>query len=133
MLPRMHYVRPFGVARQDILRHTAMTIVTAKLARSEPALGQELVQFMLDSDMHMWNMRQRPIGFGLWVPVKSSYSSRWLNGIQTWAHPPTTILVHISLVSNCIVPTSGVANNFHVCLPHHSVEIFGTVNVFRSQ
>ncbi|KAL2464256.1 C2 calcium/lipid-binding plant phosphoribosyltransferase family protein [Forsythia ovata] len=106
MLPRMHYVRPFGAAQQDILRHTAMRIVTARLARSEPALGQEVVQFMLDSDTHMWSMRRSKAN---WFRVvgclsKAATIARWLNGIQTWVHPPTTILVHVLLVAIVLCP-----------------------------
>ncbi|KAB2607691.1 hypothetical protein D8674_010859 [Pyrus ussuriensis x Pyrus communis] len=41
MLPRVHYVRPLGPAQQDILRSSAMWIVTARLARCKPPLGQE--------------------------------------------------------------------------------------------
>ncbi|KAG8367747.1 hypothetical protein BUALT_Bualt16G0105000 [Buddleja alternifolia] len=106
MLPRMHYVKPFGPAQQDILRHNAMRIVTARLARSEPALGQEVVQFMLDTDMHMWSMRRSKAN---WFRVvgclsKAATFARWLDGIRTWMHPPTTVLVHILLVAIVLCP-----------------------------
>ncbi|KAL2933009.1 Protein QUIRKY [Bienertia sinuspersici] len=107
MLPRMHYVCPLGRAQQDILRHTAMRIVTARLARSEPPLGLEVVQYMLDSDTHIWSMRKSKVN---WFRVVSGLSkvatlARWLNGIRTWAHTPTTILVHIVLVAIVLCPT----------------------------
>ncbi|KAM3357386.1 FT-interacting protein 7 [Capsicum galapagoense] len=106
MLPRMHYVRPFGPAQQDILRHTAMRIVTARLARSEPALGHEVVQCMLDSDTHIWSMRRSKAN---WFRVVGCLSraatlARWLDGIRTWVHPPTTILVHILLIAIVLCP-----------------------------
>lgn len=106
MLPRMHYVRPFGPAQQDILRHMAMRIVTARLARSEPPLGQEVVQFMLDSDTHVWSMRRSKAN---WFRVVSCLSriatlARWLDGIRTWVHPPTTILVHVLLLAIVLCP-----------------------------
>ncbi|CAN4113966.1 unnamed protein product [Withania somnifera] len=106
MLPRMHYVRPFGPAQQDILRHTAMRIVTERLARSEPALGQEVVQCMLDSDTHIWSMRRSKAN---WFRVVGCLSraatfARWLDGIRTWVHPPTTILVHILLIAIVLCP-----------------------------
>ncbi|XP_052171951.1 FT-interacting protein 7 [Diospyros lotus] len=106
MLPRMHYVRPLGPAQQDILRHTAMRIVTTRLARSEPALGQEVVQFMLDSDTHMWSMRRSKAN---WFRVVGSLSkaatlAKWVDGIRTWVHPPTTILVHALLVAIVLCP-----------------------------
>ncbi|KAI4348503.1 hypothetical protein L6164_009219 [Bauhinia variegata] len=106
ILPRMHYVRPFGPAQQDILRHTAMRIVTARLARSEPPLGQEVVQFMLDSDTHVWSMRRSKAN---WFRVVGCLSraatlARWLDGIRTWVHPPTTILVHVLLMAIVLCP-----------------------------
>ncbi|KAK1393636.1 FT-interacting protein 7 [Heracleum sosnowskyi] len=106
MLPRMHYVRPLGPSQQDILRHTAMRIVTARLSRSEPALGQEVVQFMLDSDTHMWSMRRSKAN---WFRVAGCLSraatlARWVDGIRTWVHPPTTILVHVLLVAIVLCP-----------------------------
>ncbi|KAI3446615.1 hypothetical protein Pfo_003280 [Paulownia fortunei] len=106
MLPRMHYVKPMGPAQQDILRHNAMRIVTTRLARSEPALGQEVVQFMLDSDMHMWSMRRSKANWFRVVGCLSRAATfvRWLDGIRTWVHPPTTVLVHILLVAIVLCP-----------------------------
>ena len=106
ILPRMHYVRPLGPAQQDILRHTAMRIVTARLARSEPALGQEVVQFMLDSDTHVWSMRRSKANwFRLlgWLS-RAATLARWLDGIRSWVHPPTTILMHVFLVAIILCP-----------------------------
>ncbi|KAL4304648.1 hypothetical protein GQ457_10G014450 [Hibiscus cannabinus] len=106
MLPRMHYLRPLGPAQQDILRQTAMRIVTARLARSEPPLGQEVVQFMLDTDTHVWSMRKSKAN---WFRVvgclsRAAILARWLDGIRTWAHPPTTVLVHALLIAVVMCP-----------------------------
>ncbi|XP_062113899.1 multiple C2 domain and transmembrane region protein 14 [Humulus lupulus] len=106
MLPRMHYVRPLGPAQQDILRHTAMRIVTARMARSEPPLGQEVVQFLLDSDTHVWSMRRSKAN---WFRVVGCLSraatlAGWLDGIRTWVHTPTTILMHVLLVAVVLCP-----------------------------
>ena len=106
MLPRMHYVRPMGPAQQDILRHTAMKIVTTRLARSEPAMGQEVVQFMLDSDTHVWSMRRSKAN---WFRVVGCLTcaatlARWLDGIRTWVHPPTTVLAHVVLIVIALCP-----------------------------
>ncbi|KAF6134225.1 hypothetical protein GIB67_010024 [Kingdonia uniflora] len=106
MLPKMHYVRPLAPAQQDILRYTAMRIVTARLARSEPPMGHEVVQFMLDSDTHVWSMRRSKAN---WFRVVGCLSralsfARWLDGIRTWAYPSTTILVHALLVSIVLCP-----------------------------
>ncbi|GMI88852.1 multiple C2 domain and transmembrane region protein 14 [Hibiscus trionum] len=106
MLPRMHYLCPLGPAQQDILRQTAMRIVTARLARSEPPLGQEVVQFMLDTDTHVWSMRKSKAN---WFRVvgclsRAAILARWLDGIRTWVHPPTTVLVHALLIAVVMCP-----------------------------
>ncbi|XP_027359492.1 FT-interacting protein 7 [Abrus precatorius] len=106
ILPRMHYVRPFGPAQQDILRQTAMRIVTARLARSEPPLGQEVVQFMMDSDTHVWSMRRSKANWFRVVGCLSRAATllRWMDGIRTWVHPPTTVLVHVLLAAIVLCP-----------------------------
>ncbi|KAL6005194.1 Multiple C2 domain and transmembrane region protein 14 [Asimina triloba] len=118
MLPRMHYVRPLSPGQQDILRHTAMRTVTARLARAEPALGQEVVQYMLDTDTHVWSMRRskanwfRVVGCLAWAVALA----RWLDGVRTWAHASTTILVHMLLVAIVLCP--------HLVLPTVSMYTF---------
>ncbi|XP_030526064.2 FT-interacting protein 3 [Rhodamnia argentea] len=106
MLPRMHHVRPLGPAQQDMLRHTAMRVVTARLARSEPPLGQEVVQYVLDSDTHVWSMRRSKANWFRVVGCLSCVAmfGRWLDGIRTWAHPPTTVLMHVLLVAVVLCP-----------------------------
>ncbi|KAL7225727.1 hypothetical protein ACSBR1_020981 [Camellia fascicularis] len=123
MLPRMHYVRPLGPAQQDILRHTAMRIVTARLARSEPALGQEVVQFILDSDSHMWSMRRSKANWFRVVGCLTKFATfaRWLEGIRTWVHPPTTVLVHLLVLAIVLCP--------HLILPTVFMYVFFIVGL----
>ncbi|XP_077247954.1 C2 calcium/lipid-binding plant phosphoribosyltransferase family protein [Tasmannia lanceolata] len=126
MLPRMHYVRPLGPAQQDILRHIAMRIVTARLARSEPPLGHEVVQYMLDSDTHVWSMRRSKAN---WFRVVGCLSravalARWLEGVRTWVHPSTTVLVHmlfimVVLCPHLILPTAFMYLFFILVWRHH--------------
>ena len=106
ILPRMHYVKPFGPGQQDVLRQTAMKIVTARLARSEPALGSEVVQFMLDSDTHVWSMRKSKANWFRLVGFLSRATTvfYWLDGIRTWVNPATTVLVHALLIAIVFCP-----------------------------
>ncbi|XP_004499525.1 multiple C2 domain and transmembrane region protein 14-like [Cicer arietinum] len=106
ILPRMHYVRTFGPTQQDILRHIAMKIVTIWLARSEPPLGHEVVQFMLDSDTHMWSIRRSKANWFRLIVFLSHATTIfcWLDGISTWVHPPTTVLVHALLIAIVFFP-----------------------------
>nr|QSQ68603.1 hypothetical protein PY_023523 [Puya raimondii] len=118
LLPRMHYVRPLGPAQQDVLRHTAMRAVSARLARSEPPLGPEVVQYLLDTDAHVWSMRRSKAN---WFRVVGSLAglanvARWAHGVRTWAHPPTTVLVHALLVAVILCP--------HMILPTLSLYLF---------
>ncbi|KAL2893534.1 FT-interacting protein 1 [Bienertia sinuspersici] len=59
LLPKMHYVQPIPVRHIDWLRHQAMQIVSARLARAEPPLRREVVEYMLDVDYHILQMVQR--------------------------------------------------------------------------
>ncbi|KAK1305867.1 hypothetical protein QJS10_CPA10g00594 [Acorus calamus] len=96
MLPRMHYVRPIGVAQQEALRAAAARLVATWLARSEPPLGAEVVRYMLDADASSWSMRRakanwfRIVGVLAWVVGLA----RWFDGIRRWRSPVTTVLVH---------------------------------------
>ncbi|WCJ28233.1 C2 calcium/lipid-binding plant phosphoribosyltransferase family protein [Euphorbia peplus] len=97
LLPKMHYIRPLGVAQQEALRGAATKMVASWLARSEPPLGHEVVQYMLDADSHNWSMRKskanwfRIVGVLTWVVGLA----KWLHDIQRWKNPVTTVLVHI--------------------------------------
>ncbi|XP_072955547.1 multiple C2 domain and transmembrane region protein 14 [Typha angustifolia] len=106
LLPRMHYVRPLGPAQQDVLRHTAMRTVSARLARSEPPLGPEVVQYLLDTDAHVWSMRRSRANWFRVVGCLSRFAglARWAHGVRTWAHPSTTVLVHVLLVAVVLCP-----------------------------
>ncbi|KAJ0982561.1 hypothetical protein J5N97_010816 [Dioscorea zingiberensis] len=118
MLPRMHYVHPLGPAQQDILRHTAVRIVSARLARSEPPLGPEVVQHMLDTDAHAWSMRRSKANWFRVIGCLSGVAglARWAHGVRTWAHPPTTALVHVLLTAMVLCP--------HMILPTAFVYLF---------
>ncbi|CAI9753882.1 unnamed protein product [Fraxinus pennsylvanica] len=97
LLPRMHYLRPLGVAQQEALRGAATKMVATWLARSEPPLGPEVVRYMLDADSHTWSMRKSKANWFRIVAVLSwaVRLAKWLNHIRRWTNPVTTILVHV--------------------------------------
>ncbi|XP_021733787.1 protein QUIRKY-like [Chenopodium quinoa] len=112
LLPRMHYLRPLGVAQQEALRGAATKMVAAWLARSEPPLGPEVVRYMLDADSHTWSMRKSKANWFRIVAVLAWAIglAKWLNHIRRWRNPLTTILVHILYLvlvwyPDLIVPT----------------------------
>ncbi|XP_010275005.1 PREDICTED: protein QUIRKY [Nelumbo nucifera] len=97
MLPRMHYLRPLGVAQQEALRGAAIKMVAAWLARSEPPLGREVVRYMLDADSHTWSMRKSKAN---WFRIMAVLAwaiglARWVDDIRRWKNPVTTVLVHL--------------------------------------
>ncbi|XP_051179227.1 multiple C2 domain and transmembrane region protein 14 [Lolium perenne] len=106
LLPRMHYVKPLGPAQQDVLRHTAMRIVSGRLARSEPPLGPEVVQYLLDTDTHAWSMRRSKANWFRVVGCLSHVATavKWAHRVRTWEHSPTTVLVHMLLVAIVLCP-----------------------------
>ncbi|KAL1534146.1 Multiple C2 domain and transmembrane region protein 6 [Salvia divinorum] len=97
LLPKMHYVQPISVRHIDWLRHQAMQIVAARLLRAEPPLRREVVEYMLDVDYHVFNLRRSKANFFRIMSLLYgiSYVCRWFNGICYWKNPLTTILVHV--------------------------------------
>ncbi|XP_057464791.1 protein QUIRKY-like [Actinidia eriantha] len=97
LLPRMHYLRPLGVAQQEALRGAATEMVAAWLARSEPPLGPEVVRYMLDTDSHTWSMRKSKANWFRIVAVLAwaIRLAKWLDDIRRWRNPVTTVLVHL--------------------------------------
>ncbi|XP_052210219.1 FT-interacting protein 3 [Diospyros lotus] len=113
LLPKMHYVRPFSVVQLDMLRHHAVTIVAARLARAEPPLGKEVVEYMSDVDSHLWSMRKSKANFFRLMSVLSGLFAvgQWFAGICMWRNPVTTVLVHVLYIMlvcfpELILPTS---------------------------
>ncbi|KAI3429951.1 uncharacterized protein J3R85_008444, partial [Psidium guajava] len=112
LLPRMHYLRPLGVAQQEALRGAATKMVAAWLARSEPPLGPEVVRYMLDADSHTWSMRKSKANWFRIVAVLAWAVglAKWLDDIRRWRNPVTTVLVHVLYLvlvwyPDLIVPT----------------------------
>ncbi|KMZ70154.1 C2 calcium/lipid-binding plant phosphoribosyltransferase-likeprotein [Zostera marina] len=97
LLPRMHYLRPIGVAQQEALRFAAIKMVALWLARSEPPMGPEVVRYMLDADSHTWSMRRSKAN---WFRIMAVLAwiiglARWVDDIRKWKNPVTTGMVHL--------------------------------------
>ncbi|XWS48068.1 hypothetical protein CRYUN_Cryun13aG0040700 [Craigia yunnanensis] len=112
LLPRLHYLRPLGVAQQEALRGAATKMVAQWLARSEPPLGQEVVRYILDADSHTWSMRKSKANWFRIVAVLAWAVglAKWLDDIRRWRKPVTTVLVHVLYLvlvwyPDLIVPT----------------------------
>ncbi|KAK3024001.1 hypothetical protein RJ639_045021 [Escallonia herrerae] len=112
LLPKMHYLRPLGVAQQEALRGAATKMVALWLGRAEPPLGSEVVRYMLDAESHTWSMRKSKANWFRIVAVLAWAVglAKWFDEIRRWKNPVTTVLVHILYLvlvwfPDLIVPT----------------------------
>lgn len=89
MLPKMHYVHPLSVNQLESLRYQAMNVVASRLSRTEPPLGREVVEYMLDHDSHMWSMRRSKANFFRLMNVLSGFMAigRWVESMRNWHKP----------------------------------------------
>lgn len=96
-LPKMHYVKPLNIIEQERVRYQAMNIMVARLSRAEPPLRKEVVEYMSDTDSHLWSLRRSKANINRLKAVFSGLVSvgSWLGEISTWKNPVTTVLVHI--------------------------------------
>lgn len=106
LLPKMHYIHPLSVIQLDHLRHQATQIVSMRLSRAEPPLRKEIVEYMLDVDSHMWNMRRSKANFFRIMKVLGGLIAfgRWFDQICNWKNPITTILIHILFIILVLYP-----------------------------
>ncbi|KAG5586932.1 hypothetical protein H5410_047366 [Solanum commersonii] len=106
LLPKMHYVQPLSVSQLDSLRHQAMNVVATRLSRSEPPLGRDVVEYMLDHDSHMWSMRKSKANFFRLTNVVSWFviMSRFLESARNWHKPVHSALALIAFTILVLVP-----------------------------
>ncbi|KAL8059925.1 hypothetical protein ABFX02_03G119100 [Erythranthe guttata] len=97
LLPKMHFVQPIHIKHVDLLRHQAINIVAGKLARAEPPLRNEIVEYMLDVDYHVFSLRRSKANFHRIMALVSQiqYIYTWFEGVCHWKNPVTSILVHM--------------------------------------
>lgn len=58
VLPAMHYLDPIGKDAAETLRISAMNLVADRLAKYDPPLRREVVEYMLDTDEMLFTMRR---------------------------------------------------------------------------
>ncbi|KAL8527548.1 hypothetical protein ACS0TY_005410 [Phlomoides rotata] len=106
LLPKMHYVQPLSVSQLDGLRYQAMNVVVSRLSRSEPPLGREVVEYMLDHDSHMWSMRKSKANFLRLTNVLAWLVGmiRLLEALRTWHKPVYSALFLTGFTSLILLP-----------------------------
>lgn len=100
LLPKMHYKMPLTMVQLDMLRHQAVNIVAARLSRAEPPLRREVVEYMNDSDSHLWSMRRSKANFFRLMSVFNGIIAvgKWFKEVSLWKNPITTGLVHVLFI-----------------------------------
>ncbi|KAF6141142.1 hypothetical protein GIB67_006587 [Kingdonia uniflora] len=106
LLPKMHYTQKLTVPQVESLRYQATNVVSLRLSRTEPPLGREVVEYMLDHDSHMWSMRRSKANFFRLVSVLSGVTalSRWLDLVRSWQKPFISVLCLILFLALVFCP-----------------------------
>jgi hypothetical protein len=83
-----------------------MQIVSMRLSRAEPPLRKEVVEYMLDVDLHKWSMRRSKANFFRIMGVLSGLIAvgKWFDQICNWKNPLTTILIHLLFIILVLYP-----------------------------
>ncbi|XP_050207089.1 FT-interacting protein 3 [Mercurialis annua] len=106
LLPKMHYIQPLSVNQLEILRYQAMNVVASRLSRTEPPLGREVVEYMLDHDSHMWSMRRSKANFARLINILSGIVAigRWLESMRNWQRPVFSTLFLLAFLLLVAMP-----------------------------
>ncbi|KAM0846618.1 hypothetical protein ACQ4PT_055563 [Festuca glaucescens] len=97
LFPKKHYTDPISVLQMDYLRLQAMQLVTAQLARADPPLRREVVEYMLDVDSKMFSLRRSKANLHRIASLFSGVAAvaKLFDGICRWKNPLATMLVHV--------------------------------------
>lgn len=95
--PDKHHADPISMPGADYLQVKAMQMVATRLAKADPPLRKEVVEYMLDVDSHVFSMRRSNANF---YRITSLFSgavaaAKIWDDIRKWENPLTTILVHV--------------------------------------
>jgi len=106
LLPEMHYLTPLSIYQLDSLRHQATHILCLKLGRSEPPLGRDVIEYMLDFGSNIWCLRRGRAHFERIVSFFTTFIDSWIwfDSVCKWKSPVTTILVHFIFLFVIFLP-----------------------------
>ncbi|KAF5727967.1 extended synaptotagmin-1-like [Tripterygium wilfordii] len=95
LLPKMHYIQPLSVHQLDILRHQAAYVLCQGLRRNESPLRKEVVEYMLDTNSHVWSLRKAKANAKRLNVFLDSFAGvkKWFDKICQWKNPVTSFLV----------------------------------------
>ncbi|KAL8161393.1 hypothetical protein V2J09_012882 [Rumex salicifolius] len=106
ILPKMHYLSPLSIYQLDYLRYQATEVLSMRLARSEPPLRKEVVEYMLDVGSHAWSTRRSRANCNRIRRVCSNLGAliQWFDRIASWRSPTKTITVHLVVLVMIVYP-----------------------------
>ncbi|KAJ3708326.1 hypothetical protein LUZ61_012031 [Rhynchospora tenuis] len=146
LLPQIHYIQPINESQSMILQLSAFQIIVSHLARSQPALSQNIVKYMIGSNIQivgeykydlseLWSARKFNTNVSRLKSTLSSIVSIWrcLKDIRSWKNPKITILVDAIFVFLVfypwLIPSSIFLSLFAIGIwnyysrPHHPLSI----------
>ncbi|CAA0407586.1 unnamed protein product [Arabidopsis thaliana] len=89
LLPEMHYLTPLSIYQLDSLRHQATHILCLKLGWSEPPLGRDVIEYMLDFGSNIWSLRRGRANFERIVSFFTTFIDSWIwfDSVCKWKSP----------------------------------------------
>ncbi|CAN8246105.1 unnamed protein product [Cochlearia groenlandica] len=117
LLPKMHYSSPLSIYQLESLRHQATHILCMKLGRTEPPLGRDVIEYMLDFGSHIWSLRRGRANFERLVSFFTAFVDSWIwfDSVCKWKSPVTTILTHFIFVFVVFLPKYCVTSMLLYC------------------
>lgn len=95
----IHHTDPITMPQVDPLwlQAEAVQRVVTRLARAEPPLRREVVEYMLDVDSQMFSLRRSQSNFQRIASLHSGAIAvaKWFDDICEWKNPLSTVLVHV--------------------------------------
>ncbi|XP_006398108.2 FT-interacting protein 1 [Eutrema salsugineum] len=117
LLPKMHYLMPLSLRQLEGLRYQANLILCMKLGRTEPPLGRDVIEYMLDFGHNSWSIRRGRANFARLVGFFSAFcdSWTWFDSVCKWKSPVTTILAHFIFLFIVFLPKHCVTSLLLYC------------------
>ncbi|XP_042415662.1 FT-interacting protein 7-like [Zingiber officinale] len=106
MYNKMHYLHPIPHHQMLFLRHYATQSVAAKLARAEPPLPREAVNYVFDDGSNRFSLRKGRANFMRIQALLADFVdfAKWFDGVRQWNRPLITVFVHVLFLMLVMVP-----------------------------
>ncbi|KAH0899007.1 hypothetical protein HID58_048575 [Brassica napus] len=119
LIPEMHYLTPLSIYQLDSLRHQATHILCLKLSRTEPPLGRDVIEYMLDFGSNIWSIRRGRANFEWLITFFTGFVDSWIwfDSVCKWKSPVTTILAHFIFLFIAFLPNVASRLCYYSALP----------------